>query len=66
MKGSNTAEVIRLVAIACCVRFVGSGARVENWRITECVKLDRMAVARAILRRTLEGSAGYTRGLETF
>jgi hypothetical protein len=54
MKGSNTAEVIRVVAIACCVRVVCSGARAENWRMAECVKLDRMTVANAMLRRMLE------------
>jgi hypothetical protein len=50
MKGSNTAEVIRLVAIACCVRLVGSGARAENCRLAECVKLDLMTIAKAILK----------------
>jgi hypothetical protein len=51
MKGSNTAEVIRLVAMACCVRLVGSGARAENCRTAECLKLDLMAGARVILKR---------------
>ena len=54
MKGSNTAEAIKLVVIACCVRVVGSGARAENWRIAECVKLDRTTVASAILTSVLE------------
>jgi hypothetical protein len=56
MKGSNTAEVIRLVAIACCVRLVGSGARAENCLMVECVKLDLMTVVRAILKELQEGS----------
>jgi hypothetical protein len=54
MKGSNTAEVMRLVAIACWVRLVGSGARAEKWRMAECVKLDRMTAASAIVRRSLK------------
>jgi hypothetical protein len=51
MKGSNTAEVIRLVAMACCVRLVGSGARAENCRTAESLKLDLMTGARVILKR---------------
>lgn len=54
MKGSNTAEVMRLVAMACCVRVVGSGARAENWRIAEWVRVARRTVASAILSRMLE------------
>lgn len=54
-KGNNTAEAMRLVVIACCVRVVGSGARAENWRIVECVKLDRNIVMSAILRIMQEG-----------
>jgi hypothetical protein len=50
MKGSNTAEVIRPVAMALCVRLAGSGARAENCRTAECVKLDLTTVARAILK----------------
>ena len=53
MKGSKTAEVMRLVVIACCVRLVGSGARAEKRRMAECVKLDLMTVAKAILRINL-------------
>ena len=64
MKGSNTAEVIRLVAIACCVRLVGSGARVENCRMAECVKLDLMTVVRAILKELQEGSCAGSRILQ--
>jgi hypothetical protein len=55
MKGSSTAEAMRVVVIACCVRVVGSGARAENWRMAECVKLDRTTAANAILRRMVEG-----------
>ena len=65
MKGSNTAEVIRLVAIACCVRLVGSEARAENCRTAECVKLDLMTVARAILKEVEEGSCASSRILQT-
>jgi len=54
MKGSNTAEVMRLVAMACCVRVVGSGARAENWRMAEWVRVARRTVASAILSRMLE------------
>jgi hypothetical protein len=61
MKGSNTAEVIRLVAMACCVRLVGSGARAEKCRTAECVKLDLMTVARAILKELQEGSCACSR-----
>jgi len=50
-KGNKTAEVIRLVAIACWVRLVGSGARAENWRMAECVNVDLMTVARVIMKR---------------
>ena len=64
MKGSNTAEVIRLVAIACCVRLVGSGARAENCRMAECVKLDLMTVAKAILKELQEGSYASSRILQ--
>jgi hypothetical protein len=56
MKGSNTADAIKLVVITCCVRVVGCGARAENWRIAECVKLDRTTVASAILTRIFEGT----------
>ena len=41
MKGSNTAEAIKLVVTACCVRVVGSGARALNWRTVDRVRLDR-------------------------
>ena len=64
MKGSSTAEVIRLVAMACCVRLVGSGARAENCRLAECVKLDLMTVVRAILRELQEGSCASSRILQ--
>ena len=64
MKGSNTAEVIRLVAMACCVRLVGSGARAENCRTAECPKLDLMTVARVILEELEEGSCVGSRILQ--
>jgi hypothetical protein len=64
MKGSSTAEVIRLVAMACCVRLVGSGARAENCRTAECLKLDLMTVAKAILKDLGEGSCASSRILQ--
>lgn len=45
MKGSRTAEVIRLDAMACCVRLTGSGARAEKCRMAEAGRLDRIIVA---------------------
>jgi len=66
MKGSTTAEVIRLVAMACCVRLVGSEARAENWRIIEWDKFDRMAIARAILGERRRWNVQATRGLGDF
>jgi hypothetical protein len=64
MKGSNTAEVIRLVAMACCVRLVGSGARAENCRTAECLKPDLMTVVRAILKELEDRSCASSRILQ--
>lgn len=64
MKGRSTAEVIRLVAMACCVRLVGSGARAENCRTAECLKLDLTTVVRVILKEWKEGRCASSRILQ--
>ena len=64
MKGNKTAEAMRLVVIACCVRLVGSGARAEKRRMVEFVKLDLMTVARAILRVNLVDGAESSREMQ--
>lgn len=58
MKGNRTAEVMRLDAMACCVRLTGSGARAEKCRMAEAGRLDRSIVANHIVD---EGSLKETK-----
>lgn len=50
MKGTKTADVMRLVVTTCCVRLMGSGARAEKLRMAECARLDRMMLPKTILK----------------
>jgi len=61
MKGNKTAEVIRLDAMACCVRLTGSGARAEKCRMVEAGRPDRIIAANDMVD---ESSLERRRGLE--